>query len=118
MKDEDKGHWYIGGAMKINRALTQEECDTILKENGKAVQEWENDILDLKKLNYATISSKVKPVLSPVMHDETGKMIPLSRRFEDSRTAINEPRRMFIGTIGAENIDKAEDKKMARCPID
>lgn len=105
LKDEDKGHWYIGGAMKINRALTQEECDTILKENGKAVQEWENDILDLKKLNYATISSKVKPVLSPVMHDETGKMIPLSRRFEDSRTAINEPRRMFIGTIGAANMD-------------
>lgn len=111
LKDEDKGHWYIGGAMKINRALTQEECDTILKENGKAVQEWENDILDLKKLNYATISSKVKPVLAPVMYDETGKMIPLSRRFEDSRTTINEPRRMFIGTIGAANIDKAEDKK-------
>lgn len=107
LKDEDKGHWYIGGAMKINRALTQEECDTILKENGKAVLEWENDILDLKKLNYATISSKVKPVLSPVMHDETGKMIPLSRRFEDSRTAINEPRRMFIGTIGAANVDTA-----------
>lgn len=107
LKDEDKGHWYIGGAMKINRALTQEECDTILKENGKAVKEWENDILDLKKLNYATISSKVKPVLSPVMHDETGKMIPLSRRFEDSRTAINEPRRMFIGTIGAANVDTA-----------
>lgn len=107
LKDEDKGHWYIGGAMKINRALTQEECDTILKENGKAVQEWENDILDLKKLNYATISSKVKPVLSPVMHDETGKMIPLSRRFEDSRTAINVPRRMFIGTIGAANVDTA-----------
>lgn len=111
LKDEDKGHWYIGGAMKINRALTQEECDTILKENGKAVQEWENDILDLKKLNYATISSKVKPVLAPVMYDETGKMIPLSRRFEDCRTTINEPRRMFIGTIGAANIDKAEDKK-------
>lgn len=107
LKDEDKGHWYIGGAMKINRALTQEECDTILKENGKAIQEWENDILDLKKLNYATISSKVKPVLSPVMHDETGKMIPLSRRFEDSRTAINVPRRMFIGTIGAANVDTA-----------
>lgn len=107
LKDEDKGHWYIGGAMKINRTLTQEECDTILKENGKAVQEWENDILDLKKLNYATISSKVKPVLSPVMHDETGKMIPLSRRFEDNRTAINEPRRMFIGTIGAANVDTA-----------
>lgn len=105
LKDEDKGHWYIGGAMKINRALTQEECDTILKENGKAVQEWENDILDLKKLNYATISSKVKPVLAPVMYDETGKMIPLSRRFEDSRTSINEPRRMFIGTIGAANVD-------------
>lgn len=107
LKDEDKGYWYIGGAMKINRALTQEECDTILKENGKAVQEWENDILDLKKLNYATISSKVKPVLAPVMYDETGKMIPLSRRFEDSRTTINEPRRMFIGTIGAANVDTA-----------
>lgn len=107
LKNEDKGHWYIGGAMKINRALTQEECDTILKENGKVVQEWENDILDLKKLNYATISSKVKPVLAPVMYDETGKMIPLSRRFEDSRTTINEPRRMFIGTIGAANVDTA-----------
>lgn len=34
-------------------------------------------------------------------------MIPLSRRFEDNRTAINEPRRMFIGTIGAANVDTA-----------
>lgn len=110
LKDEDKGHWYIGGAMKINRALTQEECDTILKENGKAVQEWENDILDLKKLNYAAITTKVKPVLAPVMYDETGKVVPLSRRFEDNRTAIEEPRRMFIGSLGARNMDKADEK--------
>lgn len=110
LKDEDKGHWYIGGAMKINRALTQEECDTILKENGKAVQEWENDILDLKKLNYAAITTKVKPVLAPVMYDETGKVVPLSRRFEDNRTAIKEPRRMFIGSLGAGNMDKADEK--------
>lgn len=110
LKDEDKGHWYIGGAMKINRALTQEECDTILKENGKAVQEWENDILDLKKLNYAAISTKVKPVLAPVMYDETGKVVPLSRRFEDNRIKIEEPRKLFIGSLGAGNMDKADEK--------
>lgn len=110
LKDEDKGHWYIGGAMKINRALTQEECDTILKENGKAVQEWENDILDLKKLNYAAISTKVKPVLAPVMYDETGKVVPLSRRFEDNRIKIEEPRKLFIGSLGAGNMDRADEK--------
>lgn len=110
LKDEDKGHWYIGGAMKINRALTQEECDTILKENGKAVQEWENDILDLKKLNYAAISTKVKPVLAPVMYDETGKFVPLSRRFEDNRIKIEEPRKLFIGSLGAGNMDRADEK--------
>lgn len=111
LADEDKGHWYIGSAIRINRAMTQEECDKILKENGKAVQEWEQDHLDLNKLGYASAMSHIKPILAPVAYDDAGKMIPLSERFEDNRKSIEQPRRLFIGEMGAKAADQADEKR-------
>lgn len=35
------GAWVISGSLKIGRALTQEECDKILTENGMPTQQWE-----------------------------------------------------------------------------
>ena len=40
-KSADIGAWYIGSSIKIVRALTQEECDAILQEHGRPVQEWQ-----------------------------------------------------------------------------
>ena len=111
LEDEDKGHWYIGSSIRINRALTQEECDKILKENGKAVQEWEQDHLDLNKLGYASAMAHVKPILAPVAYDERGNLIPLSQRFEDIRTSVDEPRRLFIGEYGAKIADQIDHEK-------
>lgn len=82
LPDEEKGHWYIGGSMRINRALTQEECDRILAENGKPAQEWQQGHLDLAKLGYVSSMSHVKPILSPVAFYEDGNIVPLSERFK------------------------------------
>ena len=38
---QDIGAWFISGALKINRALTEEEANQILAENGRAPQEWQ-----------------------------------------------------------------------------
>lgn len=116
LRDEDKGHWYIGGSMRINRALTQEECDRILAENGKPAQEWQQGILDLEKLNYAVSSDNhVKPVLAPVAYDDNGNVVPLSKRFEAmdsgshySKIGRERVRAMFIGTKGAAKSDNAD----------
>lgn len=35
------GAWVISGSLKIGRALTKEECDTILEEHDMAPQQWE-----------------------------------------------------------------------------
>lgn len=50
-QSNDLGAWYIGSSIKIVRALTQEECDTILQESGRPVQEWQayQDAGELKK---------------------------------------------------------------------
>ena len=119
LKDEDKGHWYIGGAMKINRALTQEECDKILAENGKPAQEWEQGILDLAKLGYAVDNDiHTKPVLAPTAYDEKGNLIPLSKRFlpMDEKSHLGKEsqdrlRKLFIGERGAKAADLADSVK-------
>lgn len=119
LKDEDKGHWYIGGAMKINRALTQEECDKILAENGKPAQEWEQGILDLAKLGYAADTEiHTKPVLAPTAYDEKGNLIPLSKRFSplDEKSHLGKDsqkrlRMLFVGERGAKAADLADSVK-------
>ena len=76
----DLGAWYISYAIKINRALTQEECDTILREHGFSPQEWEGGSLDLSALNYdPTLTDSTKKILEPTYDDE-GRLIPLSER--------------------------------------
>lgn len=95
LPDEEKGHWYIGGSIRINRALTQEECDKILTANGKSVQEWEQDILDLKRLGYVSSLSHVKPTLSPIAYYEDGSIVPLSERFKTFKTETNPQKKLY-----------------------
>lgn len=37
----DLGAWVISGSLKINRALTKEECDALLADKGMPAQQWE-----------------------------------------------------------------------------
>lgn len=77
----DLGKWYISGSMKINRALSQEECDSILTKNGFKPQEWEGGTMSLDKLNVSNNKTdKYKKLPDAVTYDDNGSVIPLSQR--------------------------------------
>ena len=77
------GAWFIGGSLKIGRALTQQECDAILEQNGFLPQEWEQGELDLSTLGYTGEQfDAAKKTLAPVTYDNEGNVIPLSKRFD------------------------------------
>lgn len=98
---QDLGSWYIGGSLKINRALSESEVNEILKQNGRLPQEWqafqekgtsEKTIgpLDLDKLGYdPTQTDGGKKLLDAETFDDDGNLIPLSQRFNPS---VKDPR--------------------------
>lgn len=92
----DKGMWYISGSLKIGRALTQAECDSILEQNGFLPQEWEQGELDLASLGYTgQLHEAARKTLAPITYDDNGKIIPLSQRFnpevDDIRFSMETP---------------------------
>lgn len=88
-KGGKRGTWFISGSLKINRALTQEEADGILRENGFAPQEWEQGALDLAQLGYRGDESEAaRKTLAPVTYDDNGNVIPLSQRFNPANPDI------------------------------
>lgn len=77
------GAWTISGSMKINRALTQEECDTILKAHGMEPQAWEQGEMQLDALGYTSDQSEaMRKTLAPITYDDMGNIIPLAKRFD------------------------------------
>lgn len=93
------GMWAISGSLKINRALTQEECDDILRDHGMEPQEWEQGKLDLTLLGYTGEQhDAAKKTLAPITYDDSGKVIPLSKRFnkniDDVRFSIDNSEKM------------------------
>lgn len=77
------GAWTISGSMKINRALTQEECDTILKTHGMEPQAWEQGEMQLDALGYTSDQSEaMRKTLAPITYDDMGNIIPLAKRFD------------------------------------
>jgi hypothetical protein len=109
---ESLGKWYIGGSLKINRALSESEVNDILLENGFLPQEWgtlegektegkhrnlQDHIapLDLDALGYdATQTDGGKKLLDAVTYDDNGNIIPPSERFNPE---INDPRYSLEG---------------------
>ena len=101
------GNWYISGSLKINRALTQKECDDILAKNGFKPQEWEGGKLDLGKLNYnPNKTDRGTKLLDPVTYDNNGKVIPLSQRFDNSSDDVRKSADETVCTIYKTDEDK------------
>lgn len=77
------GMWAISGSLKINKALTQEECDKILTDNNLLPQEWEGGEMSLEKLGYTgEENDAARKTLAPITYDDDGNVIPLSQRFD------------------------------------
>lgn len=84
-----KGNWVITGSIKIKRALSQKECDDILKQYGMKPQEWEGGEMSLDKLGYTgTELSAARKTLAPITYDDDGSIIPLSKRFDRNSNDI------------------------------
>lgn len=90
-----KGDWYISHSIKIKRALTEEECNRILAENGMKPQEWEGGKMDLSKLGYTGEDyDAARKTLAPITYDDNGNVIPLSQRFN---RAVDDVRKSLLG---------------------
>ena len=114
----DLGKWFISGSMKINRALSQEECDEILTKNGFKPQEWEGGTMSLSNLNVnPNKTDKYKKLPDAVTYDDDGKVIPLSQRMNPNVADVRKAKTFADIRNSREpqeeafNIMKADDDK-------
>jgi len=113
---EDIGKWFISSSLKIKRALTEEECNKILKDNGRLPQEWQaaeykqgregQKLAGTKKigsLNLAALGYKgtqfdaARKTLAPVTYDDNGNVIPLEDRFDPNKNDARYSLRTNVG---------------------
>ena len=119
---QDIGAWYISGALKIVRPLTEQECNDILADNGRPSQEWqayqdglteEKTIgeLDLNKLNVDVNRTDAYKKLFEPTYDDNGNLIPLSQRYDSS---VSDPRYSKKASLSSIEELAADNEKMAR----
>lgn len=111
----EKGKWAISGSLKINRALTQQECDDILSKNGFKPQEWEGGTLDLEKLGYTGETyDAAKKTFAPITYDDDGNVIPISERFNKDIKDIRYSKDVFTPEEREKIISKGYTDYLAR----
>lgn len=111
----DKGKWAISGSLKINRALTQQECDDILSKNGFKPQEWEGGTLDLEKLGYTGETyDAARKTLAPITYDDDGNVIPISERFNKDVKDVRYSKDVFTPEEREKIISKGYTDYLAR----
>lgn len=75
------GQWVISGAMKVNRVMSQQEVDAVLKKSGVKPMPWVGGPLVLEKLGLTNETAVNRAKLADTFtYDEAGKLIPLSKR--------------------------------------
>lgn len=111
----EKGKWAISGSLKINRALTQQECDDILSKNGFKPQEWEGGTLDLEKLGYTGETyDAARKTLAPITYDDDGNVIPISERFNKDVKDVRYSKDVFTPEEREKIISKGYTDYLAR----
>lgn len=99
-----KSDWFISGSIKIKRALTQSECNDILRAHGMKEQEWEGGEMDLSKLGYTKPDfDAARKTLAPITYDDDGKIIPLSQRFNKDVDDIRKSVKIVVKKSFADN---------------
>lgn len=99
------GMWAISGSLKINKALTQEECDKILTDNNLLPQEWEGGEMSLEKLGYTgEENDAARKTLAPITYDDDGNVIPLSQRFDVTNPDVRYSRDRAGITASTDNV--------------
>lgn len=99
------GMWAISGSLKINKALTQEECDKILTDNNLLPQEWEGGEMSLEKLGYTgEENDAARKTLAPITYDDDGNVIPLSQRFDITNPDVRYSRDRAGITASTDNV--------------
>lgn len=99
------GMWAISGSLKINKALTQEECDKILTDNNLLPQEWEGGEMSLEKLGYTgEENDAARKTLAPITYDDDGNVIPLSQRFDITNPDVRYSRDKAGMTASTDNV--------------
>ena len=99
------GMWAISGSLKINKALTQEECDKILTDNNLLPQEWEGGEMSLEKLGYTgEENDAARKTLAPITYDDDGNVIPLSQRFDVTNPDVRYSRDKAGITASTDNV--------------
>lgn len=88
---------------KKGRIIEQEVSIEDIWWDGNDINEWGYD--DGKEYGYRNTANSRK-LLEPVTYDDSGNVIPLSKRFNVRNP---DPRFRFIGEKGAANLDKAEE---------
>lgn len=83
------GNWIISGSMKINRILTEDEVNSILKEKNLTPMPWDGGKLVLEDLGLSPeIANNIHKLSDPVTYDDAGNVIPLSQRFNPEKSDI------------------------------
>lgn len=99
------GMWAISGSLKINKALTQEECDKILTDNNLLPQEWEGGEMSLERLGYTgEENDAARKTLAPITYDDDGNVIPLSQRFDVTNPDVRYSRDRAGITASTDNV--------------
>lgn len=99
------GMWAISGSLKINKALTQEECDKILTDNNLLPQEWEGGEMSLERLGYTgEENDAARKTLAPITYDDDGNVIPLSQRFDVTNPDVRYSRDKAGITASTDNV--------------
>ena len=81
------GDWLIGGSLKVNRLLTQQEANQILLDHGAFVQKRVGGDLNLDALRYdPSQRHEYYKLRDPVTYDDEGNVIPLSQRFNPKKS--------------------------------
>jgi len=92
----EPGTWSISGSLKINRLLTAQEANRILRNAGVNPQLRAEDAVDVASIDQERLSAAGSKLSDPVTYDDNGNVIPLSERFDPDVSDI----RYSLSSIG------------------
>lgn len=110
-----EGEWFISGAIKVNKVLTEDEVNGILQDHGITPMPWIGGRQNLGKFGVkAERQTNQAKLLDPVTYDDDGNTIPLSERFNEKSPDIRYTRNASgVRGIPASAVQSIVDKAVS-----